>query len=98
MEKVNIEIITTESGLKEDKEVVVKAGKFKERMTMLVRQLQATEKGLPIEIYVFASTTNWVKYETIQSDLFDHLFAILPEFDLKVFQNPTGNDFQKIKC
>jgi miniconductance mechanosensitive channel len=68
-------------------------GEFRKEMTLLVRQLQSTEKGLPIQIYVFASTVAWVKYETIQSDLFDHLFAIISEFELKVFQNPTGNDF-----
>lgn len=70
-------------------------GSFLSDKTLLVRQLQSTEKGLPIEIYVFASTTAWVKYEQIQADLFDHLFAILPQFELKIFQNPTGNDFSR---
>ena len=65
-------------------------------MTFLVRQLVPGADGLPIEIYVFSSDTNWVNYEAIQSDIFDHLLAILSEFDLKVFQNPTGNDFRKI--
>ena len=65
-------------------------------MTFLVRQLSPESDGLPIEIYVFSSDTNWVNYEAIQSNIFDHLLAILPEFDLKVFQNPTGNDFRKI--
>jgi len=68
-------------------------GEFLSDKTLLVRQLQSTEKGLPIEIYVFASTTTWMKYEKIQADLFDHLFAIIPEFELAIFQNPTGNDF-----
>ncbi len=68
-------------------------GEFQKEMTLLVRQLQSTDKGLPIEIYVFTSTIAWVKYEKIQADLFDHLFAIIPEFGLKIFQNPTGNDF-----
>lgn len=62
-------------------------------MTFLVRQLAPTEHGLPIEIYVFCSDTDWANYEAIQADIFDHLFAALPEFELKVFQNPTGNDF-----
>jgi miniconductance mechanosensitive channel len=70
-------------------------GEFQKEMTLLVRQLQSTEKGLPIEIYVFTSTIAWAKYEKIQADLFDHLFAIIPEFELKIFQNPTGNDFSK---
>ena len=65
-------------------------------MTFLVRQLSPGIDGLPIEIYVFSNDTNWVNYEAIQSDIFDHLIAIVSEFDLKVFQNPTGNDFSKI--
>ena len=65
-------------------------------MTFLVRQLSPEADGLPIEIYVFSNDTNWVNYESIQSNIFDHLLAILSEFDLKVFQNPTGNDFRKI--
>ena len=66
-------------------------------MTFLVRQLSPGVDGLPIEIYVFSSDTNWVNYEAIQSDIFDHLLAILPEFNLRVFQNPTGNDFGGVK-
>jgi len=65
-------------------------------LTFLVRQLSPSPEGLPIEIYVFANTTAWVKYEEIQSDIFDHLMAVVPEFELKVFQNPTGNDFKKL--
>ena len=49
-----------------------------------------------IEIYVFSSKTNWIEYESIQSDIFDHLLAIAAEFNLKVFQNPTGNDFRNV--
>ena len=64
-------------------------------MTFLVRQLSPESDGLPIEIYVFSSDTNWVSYEAIQSNIFDHLLAILSEFDLKVFQNPTGNDYRE---
>jgi miniconductance mechanosensitive channel len=66
-------------------------------MTFLVRQLSPQSDGLPIEIYVFSNDTNWVNYESIQSDIFDHLLAIIPEFGLKVFQNPTGNDFSKMQ-
>ncbi|HWU83370.1 MAG TPA: mechanosensitive ion channel domain-containing protein [Methylophilaceae bacterium] len=61
-------------------------------MTLLVRQLAPGEHGLPIEIYCFTNTVNWNAYEAIQSDIFDHLLAILPQFDLRVFQNPTGMD------
>lgn len=58
-----------------------------ETMTFLVRQLPSSPEGVPIEIYTFTNTTEWVKYEQIQSDIFDHLFAILPKFGLRVFQN-----------
>lgn len=61
-------------------------------MTFLVRQLAPTEKGLPIEIYVFANDVNWVNYEDIQGDIFDHLLASLNRFELKAFQLPTGGD------
>jgi miniconductance mechanosensitive channel len=63
-------------------------------MTFLVRQLQPTEKGLPIEIYVFSKIQEWGKYENLQSDIFDHVLAIVTEFDLRLFQNPSGDDFQ----
>jgi len=65
-------------------------------MTFLVRHLQPTDKGLPIEIYVFSKDQAWANYEAIQADIFDHILAILPEFDLHVFQNPSGSDFQKL--
>ena len=58
-----------------------------ETMTFLVRQLPSSPEGVPIEIYTFTNTTEWVKYEQVQSDIFDHLFAILPKFGLRVFQN-----------
>jgi miniconductance mechanosensitive channel len=67
-----------------------------DKMTFLIRQLPPGEKGLPMEIYVFTKDTDWVRYESIQSDIFDHLMAIVSEFDLKVFQNPSGNDFKSI--
>ena len=65
-------------------------------MTFLVRHLQPTDRGLPVEIYVFSKDQAWANYEAIQADIMDHILAILPEFDLRVFQNPTGNDFQKL--
>ena len=61
-------------------------------MTLLVRQLQAGETGIPIEIYCFTSTTEWVAYEDAQADIFDHILAQCPEFGLKVFQTPSGAD------
>ena len=60
-------------------------------MTFLVRQLAPQPDGLPIEIYVFSKDTNWVNYESIQSDIFDHLLAILPTFELEIFQNLSGD-------
>jgi miniconductance mechanosensitive channel len=65
-------------------------------MTFLVRQLQPTDKGLPLEIYVFTNDTRWAVYEGIQSDIFDHLLAVIGEFGLSVFQSPSGRDFQKL--
>jgi Small-conductance mechanosensitive channel len=65
-------------------------------MTLLVRQLQPTAEGLPLEIYCFTNDTRWAVYEGIQSDIFDHLLAILPEFGLRVFQNPSGGDFRAL--
>lgn len=65
-------------------------------MTFIVRQLAPTEHGLPLEIYVFCKDKAWANYEAIQSDIFDHLLAILPEFDLRVFQYPTGSDLSRL--
>ena len=64
-------------------------------LTCMVRQLTATQTGLPLEIYCFANTTNWLEYEAIQADIFDHLFAIAPQFELRIFQHPSGHDWQK---
>ena len=61
-------------------------------MTLMVRQLSPTSEGLPLEIYCFTNTTAWTEYEGIQSDIFDHLLAIAPEFNLRVYQAPSGSD------
>jgi miniconductance mechanosensitive channel len=63
-----------------------------QEMTLLVRQLQPTEHGLPLEIYVFVNNTAWAFYEGVQSDIFDHLLAVAKVFDLRVFQQPSGGD------
>ncbi len=65
-------------------------------MTFLIRQLQPTDIGIPIEIYVFSKVQEWGKYEDIQADIFDHILAVVPEFDLQVFQSPSGTDFQHL--
>lgn len=64
--------------------------------TLLVRQLPPGPQGLPIEIYCFTDTTDWNTYESIQSDIFDHLIAIVPEFQLSLFQEPSGSDYAKL--
>ena len=66
-------------------------------MTFLVRQLSPTSEGVPIEIYVFSNDTNWSNYEKIQSDIFDHILAVVPKFNLKIYQKPSGDDFLKLK-
>jgi len=79
------------------KEYLKKRQDVNKNMTFLVRHLEPGQTGLPIEIYIFAHTTEWVKYEDIQADIFDHILAVLPLFGLKIFQNPTGADFSSIK-
>lgn len=71
--------------------------KINPEMIMTVRQLQPTNQGMPIELYFFSAETAWLKYEHLQAEVFDHVLAILHTFDLKVFQSPTGLDFQKLK-
>lgn len=70
--------------------------KVNQEMTFLVRQLHPTPTGLPIEIYVFCTDKAWANYEAIQADIFDHVFAVIPEFELKVFQEPSGADLSGI--
>jgi miniconductance mechanosensitive channel len=65
-----------------------------ENMTRMVRQLQSTNEGLPLEVYCFSIDKAWVNYEGIKADIFDHLFAVAKKFDLEVFQKPSGSDFQ----
>ena len=70
--------------------------KIRQDMTLLVRQLEPTPKGLPIEIYVFSSDIAWVSYEDIQSDIFDHILAMVPEFGLNIYQEPSGHDLRAL--
>ena len=71
--------------------------KVHQGLTMIVRQLQPTAQGMPIELYFFSANTAWVKYEALQAEVFDHVLAVLHRFDLRVFQSPTGLDLQNIK-
>ena len=70
--------------------------KVSQDLIMTVRQLQPTAQGMPIELYFFSANTAWLKYEHLQAEVFDHVLAMLHIFDLKVFQSPTGLDFQKL--
>ena len=65
-------------------------------MMSMVRQLQSTNYGVPIELYFFTKTTQWVEYEGIQAEVFDHVFAVAPRFGLRVFQSPSGHDLKEI--
>ena len=71
--------------------------KVNQDMIMLVRQLQPTAQGMPIELYFFSANTMWVKYEGLQAEVFDHVLAVVHRFGLKVFQSPTGLDLQALK-
>lgn len=67
----------------------------KQDMMKMVRQLPSTPQGLPLEVYCFADTTEWVEYERIQDEIFDHLIAVLPRFGLRIYQQPAGADFNR---
>ena len=69
--------------------------KVHKEMTCMVRQLAATANGLPLELYFFSNDQDWVHYEGIQADIFDHLFAMAPLFDIRIYQQPSGFDWQK---
>jgi miniconductance mechanosensitive channel len=71
--------------------------KIHKGMTLIVRQLGPGPEGLPLEIYCFTNTTEWAVYEDIQSDIFDHLLAIVPEFGLQLYQKPAGSDLANLK-
>ncbi len=71
--------------------------KVHQEMMILVRQLQPTAQGLPLEFYFFSADTAWVRYEFLQAEVFDHILAVLPKFGLKVYQSPTGEDVMSLK-
>ena len=68
--------------------------KIHQDLTFLIRHLRPTENGLPLEIYVFSNDQVWANYEAIQADIFDHILSVVPLFDLRVFQSPSGYDFR----
>lgn len=65
-------------------------------LTLMVRQLAPGAEGIPLEVYCFTRTTDWVPYEAIQSDIFDHILAVVPAFNLRLYQNPAGHDFHQL--
>lgn len=67
-----------------------------QELTFLVRQLQPTAEGIPLEIYVFTNDTRWAIYEGVQADVFDHVLSVIPDFGLRVFQSPSGSDVSQI--
>ena len=71
--------------------------KVNQNLMIMIRQLQPTAEGMPIELYFFSDGTEWVPYERLQAEVFDHLLAVLHKFDLKVFQSPTGLDLIHLK-
>ena len=70
--------------------------KINKDLTILVRQLDPTTSGIPIQIYAFSTDIEWVNYEGIQSDIFDHVLAVIPQFELELFQSPSGTDFKNV--
>ncbi len=71
--------------------------RIRQDMIMIVRQLNPTPQGLPLEVYAFTNDTAWVSYEGIQSDIFDHILAVITEFGLRVFQTPSGSDLMALR-
>lgn len=67
-----------------------------QKMSLMVRQLSSNENGMPLEIYCFTKEKDWAIYENIQADIFDHIFAVVPLFELAVFERPSGRDFKKL--
>jgi len=68
-----------------------------QKMTFIIRHLAPSRDGLPVEIYVFSKNKDWADYEGVQADIFDHILAVIPEFELRIFQDPSSYDLQNIK-
>jgi miniconductance mechanosensitive channel len=77
-------------------EYVNRHPKIRKDMPIVIRELSPSPEGLPLEIYAFVDTIVWNEYEDIQAEIFDHLLAVLPGFDMRVFQQPSGNDFAAV--
>jgi len=70
--------------------------KINQELTILVRHLEPESNGLPLQVYAFSNDIEWGNYEAIQADIFDHIFAVITQFELEIFQNPSGSDFKKL--
>lgn len=70
--------------------------KIRSDLTYMVRQLQAGDDGIPLELYAFCTETSWIPYETVQADIFDHVYSVLPAFGLRLHQSPTGHDVRDV--
>ena len=68
-----------------------------QNLMVMVRQLQPTPHGMPLELYFFSADKQWIAYETLQADVFDYVMALVPSFDLKVFQSPMGEDVRELR-
>ncbi len=77
-------------------EYLKQCGGIHKRMPILVRQLESKGEGIPLEIYAYTNTINWAEYEGIQADIFDHLYSVITEFGLSLYQLPSGNDVKNI--
>lgn len=75
---------------------LIRHPEINEKMTLIVRHLDPTEKGIPVQIYAFCRQKEWARYEGVQADIFDHILAIVPLFELRVFQNPGGDDLREL--
>jgi miniconductance mechanosensitive channel len=72
--------------------------KIHEGMMSMVRELEPDGRGIPVEIYVFTNDQRWEQYEKLQAEILDHVLAVVPEFDLRVFQEPTGEDLRSLEA
>ena len=80
------------------KQYLVNNPNINQELTVMVRQKAPTEFGIPIEIYCFSANKEWIAYEDIQSDIFDHVYAVIPKFDLRVYQKPSSYSIERHRC
>ncbi len=97
-EKVNQRMLTNIGTFRVYIETYIKAHpKVHKSLTCMARQLSPGPNGVPLEIYLFTNDIEWINYEAIQADIFDHIFAIVPQFGLRMYQQPSGQDMSRIQ-